>query len=136
MSIRWKTPVYAQGEVVEMTPLDFLSKVPSPCDEKHTALEDLNREGCWSEGSVSYISQRIERGEELEPPMLDYTRMFRGFPTHEGRHTAFVMYRRGVEKVPVLVFGKEETLATRRWRLRAEAEKLVREIREEKAKHG
>lgn len=31
---------------------------------------------------------------------------------------------------------RDETLATRKWRLREKVERLVKEIREEKAKHG
>jgi len=108
--IKWKRivcPTNRVCKVVEMAPLDFLSKVPSPCREGRTALEDLNFKGCWSESSVRYIWERIGRGEELDPPMLDYSRMFRGFPSHEGRHRALVAYRRGIKRIPVLVFGKE-----------------------------
>jgi hypothetical protein len=107
--IKWKTPTCPKNvecKVVEMSPLDFLSKVPSPCREGHTALEDLNLPGCWSQTSVNYIMDQVRKGMELEPPMLDYTRMFRGFPTHEGRHHAYVAYKLGYGRIPVLVIGK------------------------------
>jgi len=141
--VKWKKAVCPKGaicEVVEMSPLDFLSKVPSPCREGRTALEDLKFKDCWSGSSIRYIWERIGRGEELDPPFIDYNRMFRGFPTHEGRHRAFVAYKMGVEKIPVLVLGKatsqEESLAARKWQLRVKAERLLKEIREEKARIG
>jgi hypothetical protein len=49
--------------------------------------------------------EKVKRGEELDPPMLDYTQMFRGFPSHEGRHTAFVAHKLGEAKMPVIIFG-------------------------------
>jgi len=109
--IKWRKPVCPRDvecKIVEMSPLEFLSRVPSPCREGVTADKDVDLKGCFSESSVRYIMSQIERGEELDVPLLDYSRMFRGFPTHEGRHRAFVAYKMGIEKIPVLVLGKEK----------------------------
>jgi hypothetical protein len=107
---KWRKVAPPVGaKIVEMSPVDFLSKVPSPCGEGRTAFEDLAREECWSKSSVNFIMGKVERGEELEPPMLDYTRMFRGFPSHEGRHTAYVAYKLGVERMPVIVYGTPQS---------------------------
>jgi hypothetical protein len=109
LPIKWKTPTCPKDvecKVVEMSPLDFLAKVPSPCREGYTALEDLNLPDCWSQTSINYIMDQVKKGTELEPPILDYTRMFRGFPTHEGRHHAYVAYKLGYDRIPVLVIGK------------------------------
>lgn len=107
--IKWKKPVCPEGvecKIVEMSPLEYLSKVPSPCREGVTADKDVELKGCFSESSIRYITKQIERGEELDVPFLDYERMFRGFPTHEGRHRAFVAYKMGAKRIPVVVLGK------------------------------
>jgi hypothetical protein len=107
---KWRKVAPPEGaKIVEMAPVDFLGKVPSPCGEGRTAFEDLAREECWSKSSIDFIMGKVERGEELEPPMLDYTRMFRGFPSHEGRHTAYVAYKLGVERMPVIVYGTPQS---------------------------
>jgi len=105
--IKWKIPncETVPCRIVEMSPLQFLSKVPSPCREGKTAKEDLNLEGCWTESSIRYIEKEITENKPLEAPILDYTKPFRGFPSHEGRHRAYVAYRLGVKKIPVMVIG-------------------------------
>jgi hypothetical protein len=108
LEVKWKPvscPAGAVCEVTEMSPSEFLSKVPSPCREGATALHDIHAPDCWSQSSIDAIMEKVKRGEELDPPMLDYTQMFRGFPSHEGRHTAFVAYKLGVAKIPVIIFG-------------------------------
>jgi hypothetical protein len=108
LEVRWKPvscPAGVVCEVTEMSPSEFLSKVPSPCREGATALHDIHATDCWSQSSIDAIMEKVKRGEELDPPMLDYTQMFRGFPSHEGRHTAFVAHKLGVAKMPVIIFG-------------------------------
>lgn len=109
--IKWAELVCPKNtacKIVEMNPLEFLSKTPSPCREGVPASRDIDLKGCFSENSIKYITEQIEQGKEIEVPFLDFERPFRGFPTHEGRHRAFVAHRMGVEKIPVMVFGEEK----------------------------
>lgn len=99
----WAKPVGLDGMVVYMSPLEFLEKVPSPCREGRPASWDLDMKNCWTENSLKAIKRRMARNLELDMPYLDYENVFRGFPTHEGRHTARVAYELGMEEIPVLV---------------------------------
>ena len=92
--------------VEEMSPLQFLSKVPSPCREGVTADKDIDLLKCFSESSLHYIMKQIQDGAELEPPYIDYSLEFRGFPGHEGRHRALLAYRLGEKKIPVVIYPK------------------------------
>jgi hypothetical protein len=89
-------------ELVWMTPNEFLSKVPHPLTALVSALSDL-REEYFNKGSLWYILEAITSERKLEPLVLDYTSMWFGYPSHEGRHRAFVAKKLGMEKVPVLV---------------------------------
>ena len=109
MSIKWDIPdKLLKGEkILNMSPTEFLSAVPSPCREGVTALSDIKRKSCFSQSSIKYLSNKVKEGGSLDIPFLDYERPFRGFPSHEGRHTALVALRMNVEKIPVLVIGKD-----------------------------
>ena len=117
MTIKWeptKCPSYIPADtpckIVEMSPLEFLSKVPSPYRTGKTAREDINLSGCWSQNSIKSITTRIQQNLPIHPPILDYRNIFYGFPTHEGRHTAYVANKLGAKKIPVIIIGKEEPL--------------------------
>ncbi len=109
MPIKWDIPkkTYKGERIVDMAPLDFLSKVPSPCREGVSAKRDINRKGCFSKSSITFITNKVKEGEMLDIPFLDFERPFRGFPSHEGRHTALVAETMGVKEIPVLVLGKK-----------------------------
>jgi hypothetical protein len=94
-------------ELVWMSPDEFLAKVPHPITTTIPALVDL-REEFFSKTSLNYIRKQIMKGEKLPPLLLDYSRMWFGWPTHEGRHRAFVAKTLGIEKVPVLIVGEED----------------------------
>jgi hypothetical protein len=97
-------------ELVWMSPEEFLAKVPHPITTTIPALLDL-REEFFSKTSLNYIRKQIMKKEKLPPLLLDYSRMWFGWPTHEGRHRAFVAKTLGIEKVPVLIVGEEESKA-------------------------
>lgn len=103
-NVDWVLPFRdVNGKVVFMSPLTFLSKVPSPCRTGYTARQDLKLKGCWCQSSIKFLERKIRKGESLEMPWLDYTHMFAGFPLHEGRHRAYVCYKLGIKKIPVYV---------------------------------
>jgi len=85
-----------------MSPEEFLSKVPHPAMALIPALLDLQAR-YFSKTSLGYIRKAIMANRKLPPLMLDYTRMWGGFPRHEGRHRAFVSRQMGIQQIPVLV---------------------------------
>ena len=95
-------------ELVWMSPDEFLAKVPHPVTPTIPALLDL-REEFFSKTSLNYIRKQIMKKEKLPPLLLDYSRIWFGWPTHEGRHRAFVAKTLGIEKVPVLIVGEVES---------------------------
>ena len=103
--MKWdKSSVMRGFEIIEMTPIEVLSNMPSPCAiPGHTAAMDVDVKDCFSKSSVEYITKQVEAGKLFDPPMLDYERMFMGYPSHEGRHTSFVALKRGEKKIPVMV---------------------------------
>lgn len=95
------------AELVWMSPNEFLSEVPHPSGVTMygkivPAIIDLD-EKHFTKSSIKKIEEKIDRGQKLEPLMLDYTNIYYGYPSHEGRHRAFVAKKRGIEKVPVIV---------------------------------
>ena len=98
-----------EARLVWMTPDEFLTKVPHPATEIIPAIVDL-RAKWFSESSLGYLRKAFLEKVKLEPLILDYTKMFRGWPSHEGRHRAYVAKTYGIEKVPVLVIGHESYL--------------------------
>jgi len=109
VKLDWYVPnkIPSDCRVEIMSPLKFLSEVPSPCREGHTALEDIDLQGCWSESSFEYLKNQIREGKKLEAPLLDYSREFRGFPLHEGRHRALLAWELGEIEIPVIVCGRK-----------------------------
>jgi len=91
-----------RGELVWMTPDEFLSKVPHPATPLVPAITDL-RAKWFSETSLGYLRKAILKNIKLDPLMLDYSRMIRGWPLHEGRHRAYIAKTYGIDKVPVFV---------------------------------
>ena len=103
--MKWdKTSVLRGFEIVEMSPMAVLSNMPSPCAiPDHTAAMDINVKDCFSKSSIKYITEQVEAGSTLDPPMLDFERPFMGYPSHEGRHTSYVALKRGEKTIPVMV---------------------------------
>jgi len=89
-------------ELIWMFPDEFLSKVPHPLTTMVPAIFDL-REKFFSATSLGSIRKAILNRTKMEPLWLDYSRMYMGYPAHEGRHRAYVSKMYGIEKVPVLV---------------------------------
>lgn len=108
--IRWKD---INEDIVYMSPSSFLARVPHPAIEGIPALIGLEEETTrikkgekpkyYAKSSIDYIKRQIEKRKKLEPLYLDYTQMWYGFPTHEGRHRAFVAISLGEKEVPVKV---------------------------------
>jgi len=90
------------AELVWMTPESFLSKVPHPITELVPAIANLAPK-YFSQSSMRWITEAILSKTKLPPLILDYTSMFRGYPTHEGRHRAYVAWLIGITSVPVVV---------------------------------
>ena len=111
MKMKWdKTEILKGAEIVEMSPRRFLSKIPSPCAiPGHSAAMDIDVKDCFSKSSIDYIREKVKQGETFDPPMLDFERPFMGWPSHEGRHTAFVALKLGEKKIPVMVFKAKDS---------------------------
>jgi len=105
MSIKWDITVPKGAKLVWMEPLEFLKKTPSPCATGHTAAEDIDLKGCFSELSLQHLKKRVEEGKPLDALLLDYEWTFMGWPSHEGRHRALLAHRLGEKRVPVIVYG-------------------------------
>lgn len=108
----------ADDECLEwMKPRRYLTEIPHPVFgdglpgmEKIPAsfqLEKHQGEKYFNKGSIEYLTDKIKKGEDVGPLFLDYSQMFRGWPTHEGRHRAVVAWRLGIGKVPVIVKGRK-----------------------------
>lgn len=76
------------GEVVYMTPDEYLSKIPQ--SEK-------------TQSSIDYMKKQIADGKKLPMPSLDYTGKEL---MQEGRNRAYLAKELGIEKIPVLVANK------------------------------
>ena len=106
MKMKWDLKnIPKKAELVEMSPMEYLSKTPSPCAiPGHTADMDIDVKDCFSKSSLDYLEKKAERGEPFDPLMLDYQRTWFGRPGHEGRHRALVALRLGEKTVPVVVY--------------------------------
>lgn len=91
----------ATAEVVYMTPEQVLRKMPSKVTVSASAAWDEERH--YSKSSLDYLTAKAEKGEFFEPPYLDYTDMWYGWPGHEGRHRAFLAKKFGMEEIPVII---------------------------------
>lgn len=89
------------AKIVYMSPDEYLSKTPSTSSELISAARQ--NENDFSESSLKYLRSKAEKGEVFETPYLDYTNMFRGWASHEGRHRAFLAKKLGMSKIPVVV---------------------------------
>lgn len=52
--------------------------------------------------TVERYTALMKKGKPLPPLLLDFTRMYKLYPLHDGRHRAFAALRLGIGKVPVL----------------------------------
>jgi len=91
-----------KAELVWMTPDEFLSKVPHPATPLVPAIVDL-RAKWFSETSLGYLRKAILKKIKLDPLILDYSRIIDEWPSHEGRHRAYISKMYGIDKVPVMV---------------------------------
>lgn len=78
-----------KGSVKRMSPSEFLKQAPPTYK--------------YYKPSIEYFRKELGEGKEVEMPYLDYTRMFRGYPTHEGRHRAKSAEELGKKKISVWV---------------------------------
>jgi len=92
-------------KLVWMTPDEFLARVPHRATTAISQLADLRAEW-FDKTSLGYLRKAFLQQLKLPPLMLDYSRMWFGWPTHEGRHRAYLAKMYGIEKVPVLVIGE------------------------------
>lgn len=84
-----------------MSPAMFLVETPALGFPNYPAT--LMKEKDYDAGSLRNLKKRIESGQVMDILYLDYSRMHRKFPAHEGRHRAFLAKQMGIKKVPVLV---------------------------------
>ena len=88
-----------------MNPFDFLCKVPHFLTTLVPLCVDL-KDKYFDKGSLKSIEYALKHKIPLPPLILNYSNMWYGYPSHEGRHRAYVCYKLGVKKVPVLVIRK------------------------------
>lgn len=109
-SIRWAEQRAksrgTNGRLVMMSPDEFLRRSPSMVTA--AAPASLQRKEHYSKSSLDYIRNVIRQGKPVEVPFLDYTDMRAGWPTHDGRHRAFIAKEMHIPRVPVYVIGEKE----------------------------
>jgi len=76
------------GEIVYMTPDEYLEKIPYQEQTK---------------SSIEYMKAKVDRGEKLPMPWLDYSG---GRLSQEGRNRAYLAKELGIPEIPVLVVNK------------------------------
>jgi hypothetical protein len=87
-----------------MTPRGFLMECPHPAMPKHPAALGLYQKGKgFSQSSIKFLKKSMKKGTKTAPLYLNFKQRFRGYPSHEGRHRAFVSTLLGFKKVPVIV---------------------------------
>jgi len=89
-----------RASIVWMSPDEFLSSVPAH-GVPGSAINML--EWDFDSGSLKNLRKRIDEGKSMDILYLDYTRMFAGYPSHEGRHRAFLAKKMGIKEVPVMI---------------------------------
>jgi hypothetical protein len=92
-----------------MSPDKYMSMLPDQCGQYRC---DRAPEKYFDDGSIKDLTEKMEKGVELDPPWIDLTdhRKFEsilGGTLHhykqEGRHRAFVARKLGIELIPVVV---------------------------------
>jgi len=91
----------ARAKIVYMSPDEFLRKTPRI--DTHLSAAITQKEKDYDKGSLESIRRGIAQGKSIDIPSLDYSRMWYGWPSHEGRHRAFVAKEMGTKTIPVLV---------------------------------
>ena len=84
-----------------MSPTRFLASVPHPLTTELSAYWSSEKD--YDRSSLKRVALAYLKGKEMEPLLLDYADIWHGYPTHEGRHRAFVAKELGVEEIPVVV---------------------------------
>ena len=97
----FKYKPYSQ-KLVWMRPDEFLELVPPQ-------VPGFSRydERVYDKGSLESIERGFREGSEFDPLFLDVDIDTCRIINHEGRHRAFVAYKLGIEKVPVIIFHRE-----------------------------
>jgi hypothetical protein len=93
-------------KLVYMSPTKFLSQVPTVRgykDKNHIPPASKNKASDFTQSSIHYIKNQINKKEKVEIPSLDYSKMYYGYPTHEGRHRAQVAREMHKRRIPVIV---------------------------------
>jgi len=80
-----------KANIIEISPKEYLRK----CESMGATLTDVD------EKLVDSYLKRVQNGEMMPMPILDYNRM-----EQEGRHRALVAKRLEIKQIPVLVVEK------------------------------
>lgn len=78
------------GQIVEMSPDEFLAQTGKPLQMDEITLDN-----------IADLKAHIEAGRQLDPLMIGSTKA-----GHDGRHRAYAAKELGIEKVPVIIFGR------------------------------
>ncbi len=98
----FKYKPYSQ-KLVWMRPDEFLELAPPK-------VPGFSRydESVYSKESLKSIINGLKAGSKFDPLFLDVDIRTCRVINHEGRHRAFAAYKLGIEKVPVIIFHREE----------------------------
>jgi hypothetical protein len=93
-------------KIVYMSPTKFLSQTPSVRGYKKgepIPPASKNKASDFTKSSLHFIKEQINKKEKVDVPSLDYSNMYYGYPTHEGRHRAQVARMMHKRRIPVIV---------------------------------
>lgn len=91
-----------------MEPDEILKKMPHPISLQHprgpSAFTAAEKDFCQS--SLEHLEKKFSKTKMIPEGyvMLHFDNMIEGFPTHEGRHTAYVAKKLGIKKIPVDIY--------------------------------
>lgn len=91
-------------QIVFMSPDKVLRNMPHPASLKLGSAATAE-EKFFDKGSIKYLTKKYKSTKKIPKGhvFLDYSRMYYGYPTHEGRHTAYVARKLKIKKIPVEV---------------------------------
>ena len=91
-----------------MKPDEILKKMPHPISLQHprgpSAFTASEKDFCQS--SLEHLEKKFSKTKTIPEGhvMLHFDNMIEGFPTHEGRHTAYVAKKLKIQKIPVDIY--------------------------------